>query len=110
MRWFVSRELYETMRDNMAQQITDLRTQLAREQDRYAALASQLLANAQPKVLPEKQKDPVSEAITLKAGMNGQLRAHLGRYARTARAEQTEDEAIVEAIMHWQSSDESGLD
>lgn len=104
---------YATMADARlarAESLADqLRADLSSERERYHAL---VLAT-QPKpvaTLPARTIDPVYEAITARAGSNGQLRAMLGSFARDERKKGTNDEEIEHRILFWSpSSDEEGV-
>lgn len=79
-------------------------------EQRYRDLVDKYTAKADPPKPTPKIKDLVADAVRTRAGTNGALRAHLGQYARTCRADELPDEDIIAAIMHWDAPDDEGVE
>jgi hypothetical protein len=74
--------------------------------ERYDALLVQYDAATKKPEEPApkaRSRDEVIEAIMMRAGSRGDVRAALGAYARRARAEQVPDDQIIQHILFWES-------
>lgn len=89
---------------------------MAAERQRYDALlehyhalkaAGAEPANIQRAPLEKKPTDRVMEVIADIAGSNATLRKQLGAYARRERANKTDDDEIVNTLLHWTDEDDA---
>lgn len=63
----------------------------------------------QPAPASPPKADPVQDAIALAAGTRGDLRRHLGVWARTQRTQGVKDDDIVHNIINWGPGDDEGV-
>lgn len=104
---FVSRTHYDAMLAMTQAALADANAQRDALQVRLDALMDKVLT---PPKVEQKPVDPLTKAIAARAGNNAVVRRHLGEYARKARSEAMDDDAILDRITHWQSSDDDGSD
>lgn len=60
----------------------------------------------EPTKMPERTRDAVIDAIMVRAGSNGQIRAHLASWAMQQRRNQVPDDQIINNIVVWASPDD----
>jgi hypothetical protein len=106
-RWpWVSRELLDVMRTAHAAEVAALQEALTIERARVAAYSA---PKPEPK-LAERSRDAVIDAILQRAASDGRLVRHLSAWAMKERATGTDDDTIIDRILHWHAvSDEVGI-
>ncbi len=107
---WVSRAMYDVVTEALFARAERAESEAHRERQRADALMEKLIATPEPVVTQTKAPDPLMEAIRARAGSNGQVRRALGSYAKTARLQGIEEDAIYKAITDWPSSDDEGVD
>lgn len=112
MQWpLVFRSTHDALMAGRAETIAALRADLAavrselgdarREHAAFVALIAERTAPSPKPQPPVQREDPVAQAVAQKAAGNGALRAHLFRFAASARADGASENDIVRRILDW---------
>lgn len=114
---FVSRDLYESVlagESDAEKRCIIAEARAAKFETLYGDLVKEMLAmkregfGSAPKPQPvvQPKATPSDEAIAMRAGTNGLLRAHLTRWRDSQKVLGVEENALAERVLRWTDPDE----